>query len=515
MNAYLFAGCDFDGASLPGGIRPTWGHAEYLEYLAECGDPIPAANTPAESTFQRYRRHIHNFLLRPHPWRIVAASRGGSNTYSRWYRERLSAATGHALDAVSFTVLLLHLIAVNSLCSPVSRAIFRVLLILLGAPIVAMRFIIDLVKLTLSAIALVARYTTPLARLLVILLALCLLPMVRAGNSDDPKCSVFDGVAATYTAWFISFLGWISYKRPNLAPLLDHSRLQPTRPAIDVPHPGPRPNPPVAPPPIAPHPGIRPVLSVATPPAPADPTAPTADETNALQAYAVAKDRFDQEMEEYDSKKSAYRRTTDAAAVYANALVAFGNAETRWHHGLAVHEAYTKAVADCDEWNALNIQLFGAIISHVSAPLKASLFISSPNDGMGCIAFLVTHYSSRSSGDRAEATARLQRSHIDPRAKLSEADLQMQFNEMSQAAADIVASGGTKPDDMLLISIFENALPAPYSQIRQMVRYKGHADFNDYYNDILSQVKAEIRSTLAPAIASANYAPTFVAAVPS
>lgn len=64
---------------------------------------------------------------------------------------------------------------------------------------------------------------------------------------------------------------------------------------------------------------------------------------------------------------------------------------------------------------------------------------------------------------------------------------------MSFAADDIVAAGGTRPDDILLISMFENSLPPSYSMIRQMIRYTQHATFDAYYNDLLSQVKAEYR----------------------
>lgn len=61
---------------------------------------------------------------------------------------------------------------------------------------------------------------------------------------------------------------------------------------------------------------------------------------------------------------------------------------------------------------------------------------------------------------------------------------------MSLAAVDITAAGGAKPDDQLLISMFENALPLAYAMIRQMVRHAKHTSFDQYSTMILlSQVE--------------------------
>ena len=53
---------------------------------------------------------------------------------------------------------------------------------------------------------------------------------------------------------------------------------------------------------------------------------------------------------------------------------------------------------------------------------------------------------------------------------------------------------------LCLISLFENALPASYAQVRQMLRYRKHTDFEVYYQDILEQVKAEVKSVSQPAL---------------
>ena len=109
--------------------------------------------------------------------------------------------------------------------------------------------------------------------------------------------------------------------------------------------------------------------------------------------------------------------------------------------------------------------------------------------------YLLTRFGANSTGGRTEATARLQRSYFDPRATMSVEDVSRQYNEISQAAADILASGGQPPDSQYMISLFENAMPPAYAHIRQMLRFKRHTDFQDYYTDLLEQVKAEVKST--------------------
>lgn len=102
------------------------------------------------------------------------------------------------------------------------------------------------------------------------------------------------------------------------------------------------------------------------------------------------------------------------------------------------------------KWDESNIQLYGAVVSHVSPPIQASLHVATPDDGVAAVNLLRQRYGARSAGDRAEAMARVQRSYIDPRAKISEADVIKQYNEMSMAVADIQASGGAAIDDSLL-----------------------------------------------------------------
>ena len=153
-----------------------------------------------------------------------------------------------------------------------------------------------------------------------------------------------------------------------------------------------------------------------------------------------------------------------------------------------------------EEWNLRNVRLYGSVLLHVSEPLKVSLHTAAHTDGCGAIEYLRKRFGAHSSGDRTEATARMQRSFIDPRAPMSTDDLSLQYNEICQAVADYTTAGGTKPDGEFLISLFENALPASYAQVRQMLRYRKHTDFEVYYQDILEQVKAEVKSVSQPAL---------------
>lgn len=184
------------------------------------------------------------------------------------------------------------------------------------------------------------------------LLIICLLTTPVGGvNTDDssggPKCSVFEGVNATFTAWFIAFTAWVAWKRPELSPL---------------------------------------IRGTSTCPVAVDPDAPTPREKTAIR-----------------------------------------------------------------KWEELNTQLYGAIVSHVAASIQSTLHISHLDDGVEAIKSLKNQFGAQSTGDRAEAMARVQRSYIDPRAKINVADVHKQYNEMSLAVTDIVSTGGARLDDSLLI----------------------------------------------------------------
>lgn len=149
------------------------------------------------------------------------------------------------------------------------------------------------------------------------------------------------------------------------------------------------------------------------------------------------------------------------------------------------------------QWDIYNTQLYGAIVSHVATHIQTSLHLEHAGNGVKALRYLKNKYGAHSTGDRAEAIARLQRSVIDPRAKISEDEVTRQYTAMSMAVNDIVATGGAKIDDATLISMLENALPPAYAAIRQMLRYHQHTAFDTYFNDLRTQVKAEERSSQA------------------
>lgn len=135
------------------------------------------------------------------------------------------------------------------------------------------------------------------------------LTVAEAVNTDDstsggPKCSVFEGVNATFTAWFIAFTAWVAWKRPELSPLIRGTSARPSA---------------------------------------ADPSAPTPRERTAIK-----------------------------------------------------------------KWEELNTQLYGAVVSHVTASIQSTLHIAHLDDGVEAIKSLKNQFGAQSTGDRAEAMARVQ-----------------------------------------------------------------------------------------------------------
>ena len=90
------------------------------------------------------------------------------------------------------------------------------------------------------------------------------------------------------------------------------------------------------------------------------------------------------------------------------------------------------------------------------------------NRGQAAVQHLRDTYDANDENDQAGALNRLMASHIDARADLSENDVRHQYDNMMIAIADIVRSGGrsARPSETLLISMFENSLPASYTTVR-------------------------------------------------
>ena len=157
----------------------------------------------------------------------------------------------------------------------------------------------------------------------------------------------------------------------------------------------------------------------------------------------------------------------------------------------------TAARAVHTRWSTRNRKLFGALAMAMPKWLMQSLYLSCCNDGVASRDFLRTNFSAVAGDghDRAAATTRLQRSHIDSRAGLNEQDVRTQYDSMMTAVADLRAAGASPPDEQMLISMFENALPAAYATIRQMVRRQHHGTLLAYYNDLLREVRAEVSTS--------------------
>ena len=165
-------------------------------------------------------------------------------------------------------------------------------------------------------------------------------------------------------------------------------------------------------------------------------------------------------------------------------------------------------------WTARNRKLFGAIAMAMPKWLMQSLYTSCRNSGVAARLYMRNNFSAvaGNGNDRAAAITRLQRSHIDAKADLNEQNVRTQYDSMMIAVADLQAAGAAPPDEPMLISMFENALPASYTVIRQMVRRQNHHTLLAYYTDVLREVRAELQSRAPTAHAFPAVAHAFPAA---
>ena len=156
-------------------------------------------------------------------------------------------------------------------------------------------------------------------------------------------------------------------------------------------------------------------------------------------------------------------------------------------------------------WQKRNRKLFGALGTAMPQWLATSLYTSRRNDGLGAMKYLKTHFDAvaGSGNDRASGLQRMQASYIDRKNDLSENDVRHQYDNMMIAVNDVVTAGGVRPDELMLISMFENALPMSYSVIKQMTRRMNHTTLLAYYDDVLCQCRAEL-SSRGPAVHAFN-----------
>ena len=148
------------------------------------------------------------------------------------------------------------------------------------------------------------------------------------------------------------------------------------------------------------------------------------------------------------------------------------------------------------KWAANNRKLFGAIGMAMPSWLMQSLYTSCRNHGVQALHYLGANFASVAGdgNDRAAAIQRLQKTRIDSKSDISEQDVRGQYDSMMLAVADLQSAGAAAPDNAMLISMFENALPQSYGVIRQMVRRNRHATLLAYYTDVLQEVRAEVHS---------------------
>ena len=173
--------------------------------------------------------------------------------------------------------------------------------------------------------------------------------------------------------------------------------------------------------------------------------------------------------------------------------------------GTTTETNLTAARTTHSKWETRNRKLFGAIGMAMPQWLMQSLYTSCLNSGVKAVDYMRASFSAvdGSGNDRAAAITRMQKSHIDPKADISEQDARTQYDSMMLAVSDLTAAGGAAPDQPMLISMFENALPQAYTVIRQMVRRQKHATLLAYYNDVLAEVRAELQSR-APSVHAFN-----------
>ena len=159
--------------------------------------------------------------------------------------------------------------------------------------------------------------------------------------------------------------------------------------------------------------------------------------------------------------------------------------------------AYPDAVANADDiadWDKRNKQLYGLLLQALPSWLKTSVYNGHRNDGCSAIRFLRGEFDAVTEGDYTHQLKVIQQSVIDPRADLNDADLRAQHDHIMTACAAIERTGHDRPPVAALKAMMDNALPASYNTIRQLVRRQQHGSFVAHYADYLSQVRDELSS---------------------
>ena len=157
-------------------------------------------------------------------------------------------------------------------------------------------------------------------------------------------------------------------------------------------------------------------------------------------------------------------------------------------------EAQAEHLEKVDDWNDRNLKLYGAVCMAVPDWLRTSIYNDCQNDGLAAILFLRRQFDANDDNDHASFMAKIQASYVDVRSDISEMDLRHQFDSMMVARAGIIRTKNAPPPDSALKAMFDNALPASYTTIRQLVRREKHGTFIEHYSDYVGQVRAELSS---------------------
>ncbi|RPG32542.1 MAG: hypothetical protein CBB72_010845 [Muricauda sp. TMED12] len=138
-----------------------------------------------------------------------------------------------------------------------------------------------------------------------------------------------------------------------------------------------------------------------------------------------------------------------------------------------------------------NRQLFGAVIQAMPGWQAQQLHLTTHGDGVACLQQLSRDHDASDPTDLTCAMADMQQPVLSRQAAMSVEGLRTQYHAIMRAQQRIVRAHGTPYDDVQLCNIMDMLLPPAFGTVRQLVRRRGHATFNEHYNDYVSQVKAE------------------------
>ena len=116
---------------------------------------------------------------------------------------------------------------------------------------------------------------------------------------------------------------------------------------------------------------------------------------------------------------------------------------------------------------------------------------------------LATQFDAQDAADYANQMKRFITPKVDAQTDLSGQALCTQYDHMRIAHAAIIRMGQDAQPDSALCVFCDNALPQAYSTVRQLMRQKNHATFAEHFREYVTQVRADLSSRQASAVAHA------------